>query len=245
MGIIWGAFDIGRTSYCTSNDITRNPQGQVDAIKANGTEGSRAGKREITGHYPAPPGSRKVFVNVFSVANFYNKNNQPIIMNFINNTVIARSDFMKRIIPFHFCCSRVRKVFTQIFYLFFDSNQIPFWEMFNVFQDRRPEFNRKNHYLKSQLLPELFGGNIFAGFAQSLLGIINIDNILKLHKKVMLLNWNQGRNFFPSTSQNYRVVSISHFVNKISKMFSGISSGNCGWHSAPPGMYFMYKQYIL
>lgn len=88
---------------------------------------------------------RKVLIYVLAVPNLYNKNNESIIMYFINNTVIARSNFMKRIIPFHFCCSRIWQIPTEIINFLFYPHQIALREALHAFQYSRSKFNRKNH----------------------------------------------------------------------------------------------------
>jgi hypothetical protein len=59
------------------------------------------------------------FINVFPVPYFYNKDDKSIIMNFINNPIVTRSHFMKRIITFHFGGMGGRQIFGNIIYLFF------------------------------------------------------------------------------------------------------------------------------
>jgi len=45
------------------------------------------------------------------VSDFYDKDDESILMNFINNPAITSKNSMKSIVAFHFGSSRVRQIF--------------------------------------------------------------------------------------------------------------------------------------
>ncbi len=84
---------------------------------------------------------REFFVYVFSVSNLHNQYDQPVIVYFIYyNTIVAGSNFMKRIIPFHFGCIWVRHFYAKFFDLFFDFYQVTFGKSLQYFQYGRSKF---------------------------------------------------------------------------------------------------------
>ena len=58
---------------------------------------------------------QEYFINVFTLPDFHNKDDKPIIMNFINNSIITRPYPVKRIIPLPFGFGRVGQVFGKFF----------------------------------------------------------------------------------------------------------------------------------
>jgi len=77
--------------------------------------------------------SREMFVDVFSMTDLCHQDHKGIIMNFINNSIISRSDFVKIVVALHFCCSRVRQVFSKSINFSLYSSQFLFGKLFQVF----------------------------------------------------------------------------------------------------------------
>jgi len=44
-----------------------------------------------------------MFLDVFSMTDLCHQDHKGIIMNFINNAIISRSDFVKIVVALHFC----------------------------------------------------------------------------------------------------------------------------------------------
>ena len=76
-----------------------------------------------------------MFVDVFSVTDLCRQNYKGIIMNFINNTIICHHDFVEIVVAFHFCCSRVRQIFSKSVDFLLYSYQFPFGEFFQTLFD--------------------------------------------------------------------------------------------------------------
>ncbi len=72
------------------------------------------------------------FINVFAVSDFHDKDDRPILMNFINNPIITSTNPMKSIVAFHFCSSWVRRIFSKIIYFLFDSPQFSLGKPFHA-----------------------------------------------------------------------------------------------------------------
>ena len=89
---------------------------------------------------------RELFIDVFSVADLYHQDHMSVIMNFINDTVISRSYFVKLVISLHFCYSRVRKIFREgVDFPLYSYPQILFdsgSELYCVCHFRDPIFSR-------------------------------------------------------------------------------------------------------
>jgi|GEM_PF-4942269 len=61
------------------------------------------------------------------MANLYNKNDQPISVNFIHNAIITGSNFMKIVVSFQFGCGWVRKIIAEFINFFLNAQQFTFW----------------------------------------------------------------------------------------------------------------------
>jgi len=114
-----------------------------------------------------------VFVDVFSMTDLCHQDHKGIIMNFINNSIISRSDFVKIVVALHFCCSRVRQVFSKSINFSLYSSQFLFGKLFQVFFNIGSELY-VYIMLKAQLFPELLGRNVLTRFFNGLHGIGNI-----------------------------------------------------------------------
>ena len=69
---------------------------------------------------------KEFFINIFTVPHFDDKDNKPVIVDFVNNSIITGPYFVKGIIPLHFGGSRIRQVCGKTIYPFLDSDQV-FW----------------------------------------------------------------------------------------------------------------------
>ncbi len=86
-----------------------------------------------------------MFVDVFSVTDFCYQVHKGIIMNLIDNAVISRPYFMEIVATFHFCCSRVRQIFSKSVDFPLYSYQFLFWEFLQTFFDGGSELYRVCH----------------------------------------------------------------------------------------------------
>lgn len=61
------------------------------------------------------------------------QNYKDFLLNLENDPIITSADFVERIIPFHLCCVRIRKIFRQAVDLFDYSFSVGFWNFSEYF----------------------------------------------------------------------------------------------------------------
>ena len=164
-------------------------------------------------------------------------------MNFINYTVITRSNFMKRILPFHLCHIWIWQIATKIINSLFNAYQIPFGQAFHTFKHGWSKFYLILHTLQSQSFPYFLSRNVVTGGSKGLFGVLNINMVFNLPEQFEFIHRYQSGNFLPTASQNDWLLAICNLVHKVSKMFSSICGRNSGGHRLSP-LYYAYIMYI-
>jgi len=121
---------------------------------------------------------QEFFIYIFPVTNFYDKDDKPFTMNFVNYPIITRSYFMKRMASLHFGCRRLRQILGYFVNLFLDPLQVFLGQLFEALQDSGPELNRIFHGSdKPQILPNFFRRDVFSSFSKGFFCIFDINMV--------------------------------------------------------------------